>query len=118
LTVDRGEVPGLTLVLPAGLGKDHVLVGLAEAIARARTTIAGRARLFRRRTGECAASGDSLGQALCRGQVLASEEAAATIDEAIVETFELCGQYDTQLAQQAAPDRGETRAGQQDPQPP
>jgi hypothetical protein len=111
LSVDRGEMPGLTLVLPAGLGKDRLLAGLAEAIASARATIAGRARLFRRRTGECAASGDPLGQVLCQGQVLAGEEAAATIDEALVETFELWDQYEAQLGQHTS--RDDTGAGQQ-----
>jgi hypothetical protein len=102
LSMDRGEVPGLTLVLPAGLARDQLLAGLAEAIGRARATIPGRAQLFRRRTGECAATGDTLGQAQCRGQALANDQAAAAIDEAIVEAFGLWDHYGAHLAQHLA----------------
>jgi hypothetical protein len=103
---DWGEVPGLTLVLPGGLDKDRVVAGLAEAIGRACATIAGRARLFRQRTGDCAARGNTLGQALFLGQALASEEAAEAVDEAIVEVFGLWGQYGAHLAKHRAQDSG------------
>lgn len=47
-----------------------------------------------RRVRECEAEGNKLGQALCRGHVLANHAAAATIDEAITEVFDLWSQLD------------------------
>jgi hypothetical protein len=97
LIAAHDELPSLTLVLPAGLGKDQALPGLVQAIGQVRTDLAARARLFQQRAGECAASGDLPGQALCRGQVLASEHAASAIDEGIVGAFGLWEQYEREI---------------------
>ena len=97
LIVEHDGLPSLTLVLPASLGNDQALHGLARAIGQVRTDLADRARLLQRRAGECAASGDLLGQALCRGQLLASEHAASAIDEGIVGAFGLWDQYEREI---------------------
>lgn len=86
--------PSLTLVLPGDLGKDETLRRLAQAIGQIRTTLNQRAQLMERRVRECEAEGNKLGQALCRGHVLANHAAAATIDEAITEVFDLWSQLD------------------------
>jgi hypothetical protein len=93
LSADPGDPPSLTLVLPAGLGTDQTLKGLAQAIGKARTDLAARAWRFRRLERDCAASGDQIRQALCRGQVRGAEHAAALIDEAVIEVFGLWDQY-------------------------
>src|ERR1700690_1511690 len=80
----------LTLVLPGDLDKDQILKGLGQAIGQIRTVLAQRAALFHQIVAECAASGSQeLRLAVCHGQALAAEEAAATIDESIVEAFDL-----------------------------
>jgi hypothetical protein len=94
LRTDDYALPSLTLVLPGGLGKDETLQRLAQAIGQVRTTLDQRARVFEGRVRECTAEGNKLGQALCRGQVLANHAAAATIDEAITEVFDLWSQLD------------------------
>jgi hypothetical protein len=48
------------------------------------------------RAAEYAASGDLLRQALCRGQALGAKCAMATLDEEIVEAFDLWQQYEVQ----------------------
>ncbi len=101
LITERDELPSPTLVLPGDLGKDQALTGLVQAIGQVRTDLAARVRLFQRRVQEFAASGDQLGQALCRGQVLAGEHAAATIDEGIVVAFNLWDQYEREIRQAA-----------------
>jgi hypothetical protein len=108
LITERDELPSLTLVLPSGLSKDQALTGLVQAIRQVRTELAARVRLFQQRVHECAASGDQLGQALCRGQVLAGEHAAAAIDEQITGAFGLWDQYERQI-QQAAQTAGERK---------
>jgi hypothetical protein len=98
LITDHDSPPALTLILPPGLDKDQVLAGLAAAISQVRAEVAARAQLFQRRAEQSAAGGDQLSQALCRGQVIGGEHAAATIDEAIVAAFDLWEQYEAQLA--------------------
>jgi hypothetical protein len=88
--------PRLTLVLPGHLEHDSVLQGLVRAIEETRTGVAGRVQLFLRLEECYAANGNQLRQALCRGQALAGEHAAAALDEAIVETFDLWHQYEAQ----------------------
>ncbi len=97
LITERDELPNLALVLPSDLSKDQALTGLVQAIRQVRTDLAARVRLFQQRVRECAASGDELGRALCRGQVLAGEHAAAAIDEGIVGAFDLWDQYERQI---------------------
>lgn len=101
LNTDYDSPPALTLVLPEGLGKDEVLAGLAQAIGQARARLARRALRYHQYVVEHAARGDQLHQAGCRGQVIASSEAVAYIDESIVAAFDLWNQYDAQLAAQA-----------------
>jgi len=98
LDTDHDDLPTLTLVLPPGLGQDDILSGLAAAIAQVRRDVAARIRRFQQRMHKCAAVGDELGLALCRGQVLGGEHAAAAIDEAIVAVFDLWRQYEAQLS--------------------
>jgi hypothetical protein len=98
LITDHDSPPTLTLVLPPSLAKDQVLAGLATAIGQVRADLAARAQLFQHRVEQNAAAGNQLAQALCRGQVIAGEHAAATIDEAIVCAFGLWDQYEAQLS--------------------
>ena len=79
LRTDDYAPPSLTLVLPGELGKDETLRRLAQAIGQVRTTIDQRAQLMERRVRECEAEGNKLGQALCRGHVLANHAAAEHI---------------------------------------
>ena len=88
-------LPTLTLILPTGLDGDQILQGLVQAIEQARTDLAARVDLFQHRVQECAASGDKLSQALCRGQVIGGEHAAMALDEEIIGQFDLWDQYDT-----------------------
>ncbi len=94
LIVEHDDLLSLTLVLRGDLGKDQTLQGLVQAIGQVRTELSERVSRFQQRVEECAASGDQLGQALCRGQVLASEHAASAIDEGIVGVFDLWGEYE------------------------
>jgi len=103
LSEDYDDVPGLTLVLPGDLGKDEILTGVVQAIGQVRTQIAARALQFRNLAQGYAAGGDSLSQALCRGQALCAEHVIAVIDESIVEVFVLWDQY----AAQCPPGTGE-----------
>ncbi len=116
LMAEHDALPSLALVLPAGLSKDQALQGLVQAIGQVRTDLAERVSRFQQRGEECAASGDQLSQALCRGQVLASEHAAAAIDEGIVGAFGLWEQYEREIhrAGQIAGDG----AGQHEPSRP
>lgn len=100
LITSYDSTPTLTLVLPPHLGKDEVLAGLARAIGQTRAGLARRARQFQHHVEEYAAAGDQLRQALCRGQVLASSDAASHLDEDIVEAFDLWPQYEAQTAAQ------------------
>jgi hypothetical protein len=84
--------PSLTLVLPGDLGKDETVQRLAQAIGQVRITLDQRAQLMERRVRARETEGNKLGQALCRGHVLANHAAAATIDEAITEVFDLWSQ--------------------------
>jgi hypothetical protein len=97
LRTERMDLYSLTLTLPGHLEHDRVLQGLALAIGQVRTGLARRTQLFRDLQDNCEVRHDQLRQALCRGQALASEQAASAIDEAIVEVFDLWGQYDAQL---------------------
>jgi hypothetical protein len=112
LSTDHDTLPTLTLVLPPGLGKDQILASLAEAIGQVRTDVAARAHLFQRRGQEYAARGDQLEQALCRGQALGGEHAAATLDEAIIGVFDLWDQYQTPPSTATEPATGDTAASQ------
>jgi hypothetical protein len=94
---DDDPPPSLTLVLPPGLDGDEILAGLALAIGQARVMMAGWVRLSQQRFRECAARGDELGQAVCRGRILSGEHAVALIDENIIELFDLWDQYEAQL---------------------
>lgn len=93
LNVEHDDLPSLTLVLPRRLDRDQTLKALVEAIGQARTDLVSRAWLCRRLEEDCAADGEPLRQALCRGQALGGEHAAATIDEAIIGVFGLWDQY-------------------------
>jgi predicted transcriptional regulator len=95
LSAEPGDLPALTLVLPGDLGKDGTLTGLIEVIGQVRSTLSRRAGQSGCRVEQCAASGDQLGQALCRGQLLANWSAIATIDGAITEVFDLWPQYES-----------------------
>ena len=97
LAADSYDLPSLTLVLPERLEHDLMLQGIVAAIGKVRTGLAFRAQLFRNLECNCAARGDELRRALCRGQLLAGAHAAAVIDEAIVEVFGLWDQYEEQL---------------------
>jgi hypothetical protein len=94
-----GDVPPLALVLPPGLARDQVLAGLVEAVTLARAQLAARAQTFAQR----AANGGQRDRELLRGQAMGSEDAAATIDEVIVEVFGLWEQYWPQLSTAAGP---------------
>jgi len=94
ITEDSG-LPSLTLVLPGNA--DQVLTDLALAISKTHQTMAGWVEAFRRRRDECAASGDQLGQAMARGQVVTGEHVIDHLDENIVEVFGLWDQYDAQV---------------------
>jgi hypothetical protein len=95
LIVEHDDLPSLTLVLPGDLGKDQALKGLVQAIRQVRTDLAEQVSRFQQRVEECAANGDRLGQALWRGQVLASEHAASALDEGIIGAFDLWDQYES-----------------------
>jgi hypothetical protein len=93
VNADPGEPPSLTLLLPPDVDSDEMLKGLAQAIGQARTDLAARAWRFRQLERDCAADGDQIRQALCRGQVRGANHAAALIDEAVIEVFGLWDQY-------------------------
>jgi hypothetical protein len=97
LSADDDGLPSLTLVLPEHLGHDLTLQGMVAAVGKVRSGLAFRVQLFRDLQDNCAARGDELRRALCRGQVLAGVHAAALIDEAIVEVFGLWDQYEEQI---------------------
>jgi hypothetical protein len=101
LITAHDDPPSLTLVLPGDLDHDQILAGLVQAISEVRTNLAVRVRQSQQGVERCAACGDQLGQALCRGQVLAHDHDASAIDEAIIEVFGLWPQYETQLQHQA-----------------
>ncbi len=103
LIVEHDDLPSLTLVLPGDLGKDQALRGLVQAIGQVRTDLAERVSRFQQRVEDCAAGGDRLGQALCRGQVLAGEHAASAIDEGIIGVFYLWDQYEREIRRAARP---------------
>jgi len=103
VNAEHDDVPSLRLVLPGHLGRDETLAGLAGAIGEVRTGLAIRAWLCRQLEEDCAASGDVPARALCRGQALGAEHAAAQIDEAIIAVFGLWGQYIAQAG--ALPER-------------
>ncbi|MGI8445707.1 MAG: BlaI/MecI/CopY family transcriptional regulator [Streptosporangiaceae bacterium] len=92
-----GDLPALTLVLPGDLGKDGTLADLIEAIGQVRGTLSRRAGPSGCRVEQCAATGDQLGQALYRGQLLANWSAIAAIDEAITAVFGLQPRYESIL---------------------
>jgi len=98
------DPPSLTLVLPPGLGAHETLHGLAEAVSRTRADMVRWLELFRQRARACAARGDKLGEARCRGQILAAEHIIGHLDENLVEAFSLWDQYDQQIPGPAAAD--------------
>jgi hypothetical protein len=61
--------------------------------------VSARVCRFQHHVQECVASGDKLGQALCRGQVIGGEHAAVAIDEEIIGLFDLWEQYDDGTSQ-------------------
>ena len=95
LGTGSGDLHSLTLVLPGDLGKDGTLTGLIEAIEQVRTILGLRGGQSGLRAEQCAARGDQLGHALCRGQLLANWSAITAIDEAITEVFGLQSQYES-----------------------
>jgi excisionase family DNA binding protein len=99
---DNDDPPSLTLVLPPGLNAHESLHGLAEAVCRTRADMVRWLELFRQRARACAASSDKLGEARCRGQVLAAEHVIGHLDENIVEVFSLWDQYGQQIPGPAA----------------
>jgi hypothetical protein len=94
LAAGHNDVPGLTLVLPDRLDSSRTLQGLVGLIEQARAGLADRVRRFRQLE---AASSDLVRQALCRGQALGAEHAAAALDEEIIGAFDLWQQYDVQV---------------------
>jgi hypothetical protein len=89
--------PTLTLVLPPHLTSDDAITGLARVIEQLRRTQALRTRRFRQMAEECAASGgQEFRLGLLRGQASAAAEAAAAIDESVIEVFDLWPQYEAQ----------------------
>ena len=111
LFTKHDDPPSLTLVLPGDLDNDQVLKGLAQAIGEFRTNLAAQVQRSQQIVERDAARGDQLGQALGRGQVLAYGNAASTLDEAIIEVFDLWPQYQRQLDRQAAAPRRPRRLG-------
>jgi len=97
LSRDLDPALSLVLVLPRGLGTDQAARGIAQVIGQVRTNLAMRALQFQQHAASRAAAGDTAGEALCRGQALASDHAAGTLDEAIVEVFGLWDQYERQI---------------------
>jgi hypothetical protein len=97
LSAEHDDVPGLTLVLPSHLDTSRAVQGLVASIEQARTGLAARLRRFRQLEARYAASGDDVRQALCRGQALGTEHAAAALDEEIIQAFDLWQQYDAQV---------------------
>lgn len=93
LATDRDPPQTLTLILPTRLSKDQTLARLVQAIGQVRSDIADRAELLHQQAEQAAARGDTLNQALCHGQVIAGDHAAAAIDEEIVGLFDLWDQY-------------------------
>ena len=71
--------------------------GLVALIEQARAGLAGRVRRFRQLEAGCAASGDRVCQALCRGQALGSGHAAAALDEEIIQAFDMWQHHDAQV---------------------
>jgi hypothetical protein len=96
LRTECANLYSLTLVLPEHLEQDQLLQGLVMAIVQIRTGLAWHSQFFEALQNNCAIRRDQVRQALCRGQALAYEQAATIIDEAIVEVFDLWGQYDAQ----------------------
>ena len=94
---DLDPALSLVLVLPRGLGTDQAARGIAQVIGQVRTNLTLRALQFQQHAASRAAAGDTAGEALCRGQALASDHAAGTLDEAIVEVFGLWDQYERQI---------------------
>ena len=115
LADEHDDLSALTLVLPAHLDSDRTLQGLAQAIGQTRAALARRARQFQRLEASYAASGDQLHRALSRGQALGSQHAAAALDEAIIETFNLWNQYP---AHHPPPPRDNSTADPTPPGPP
>ena len=116
LSAEPAELPSLTLVLPGGLDSDQVLTDLVQAIVQVRGGLAARVRQFQQLAEGYAARGDQVSQALCRGQALGGEHAASTIDESIIEIFDLWLQYEAQLQHQTAdpqPAPGDPRSARQ-----
>ena len=99
---DDDDPPSLTLVLPAGLDAAATLQGLAGAVCRTRADMVSWLEMFRQRARACAAGGDQLGEARCRGQVLAAEHVIGHLDENLVDAFGLWDQYDQQIPGTAA----------------
>jgi hypothetical protein len=97
--VSRDLDPALPviMVLPHGLSTDQTARGIAEVIGQVRTDLTLRALQFRQHAASRATTGDAAGEALCRGQALASDHAAGTLDEAIAEVFSLWDQYERQI---------------------
>jgi hypothetical protein len=97
LSAGHDDVPGLMLVLPGHLDASRALQSLVVSIEQARASLAGRVRRFRQLEQGYAANGDRVRQALCRGQALGAGHAAATLDEEIIQAFDLWQQYDAQV---------------------
>lgn len=94
---EADNTPSLTLVLPPHLASDDAVKGLVAVIEQLRCTQALRTRRFRQMAEECAASGGrEFRLGLLRGQASAAAEAAAAIDESVVEAFGLWPQYEAQ----------------------
>jgi hypothetical protein len=96
LITEDGDLPSLTLLLLGDLDADQTLNGLTRAISQTRAVMTSWVRQAQRRLIECAANGDQLGQALCRGRVLTGEHVIAHLDESIIEEFGLWDQYEAQ----------------------
>jgi hypothetical protein len=97
LSAGHDDVPGLSLVLPDHLSSSRAVQGLVASIEQARAGLADRVRRFRQLEASYAASGDRVRQALCQGQALGAGHAAATLDEEIIQAFDLWQQYDVQI---------------------
>jgi hypothetical protein len=86
---DLEPLLSLVLVLPRGLSTDQAARDIVQVIGQVRTDLAVRALQFQDHAADRAAAGDAAGEALFRGQALASNHAVGTLDEAVVEVFSL-----------------------------
>jgi hypothetical protein len=94
--MDERPAPRLLLILPDDLASQDVARGIAQAVQNVHHTLADRAERMQTALEEAAASGDTLRQALCRGQHLAYSGIADHLSEELAAVFDLWHQLDAQ----------------------